>query len=237
MLPGCVTSVEKSSGPPTDLRIGKVEEMREERGTGREVERADEVEVVGKSRRGPSEPIGGAQKAELVRKPSGKGIEKVQKVELVRKPFSKTLDDHASEAPEHSQPAASKRSTRGELDPRKEQTASTESVGVEAGSSPPGETKCVSKCRKKESKRRMERNAARMQSYVQRMVPLRVQGMETGEGEAFAFVCAVIRGFQKTIRTIFGDAARVGRVQICTEEHSEEEPQVAPAPPSLNGRR
>jgi hypothetical protein len=43
----------------------------------------------------------------------------------------------------------------------------------------------------------MERNAARMQSYVQRIVPLRVPGMETGEGEAFAFVCAVIRDFRR----------------------------------------
>jgi hypothetical protein len=142
-----------------------------------------------------------------------------------------------SDAPKLSQPATEKRSFRGELEPRKEQAASAECFGAEGGSSSPGEKKSVFKKRKKKSKRRMERNAARMQSYVRRMVPLRVPGMETGEGEAFAFVCAVISGFQKTIRTIFEDVARVGQMQPKREENSAEEHQVAPAPPPSDRRR
>jgi hypothetical protein len=126
---------------------------------------------------------------------------------------------------------------RGELELREEQTASAEHDDAEGGSSSLREKKSVSKSRKKKSKRRMERNATLMQSYVQRMAPLRVPRIETGEGEAFAFVCAVIRWFQKTIRTIFGDGARVGQMQIRQEEHSEDEHQAAPAPPSSDRRR
>jgi hypothetical protein len=61
--------------------------------------------------------------------------------------------------------------------------------------------------------------------------------METGEEEAFAFVCAVIRGFQKTIRTIFEDAARGGQMQLRREENSEDVHQAAPAPSSSDGQR
>jgi hypothetical protein len=135
-------------------------------------------------------------------------------------------------------PAAEKRSFRGELDPRKEQAAPAKRDEAEAGSSSSGETKCVFKRRKKKSKRRMERNAERMRSYVQRMARLRVPGLETGDGGAFTFVCAVIRGFQKTLRTIFEDGAQVERKNTEKEEHSEDERSADSAlPPSGDHRR
>jgi hypothetical protein len=69
MLPGCVTSVEKSSGPPTSLRIEKVEDHKEERRTGREAEGADEVGVAGKGvEEAIPTPSEGSQKPQSGRK-------------------------------------------------------------------------------------------------------------------------------------------------------------------------
>jgi hypothetical protein len=153
-----VTSAEKSSGRLRGLSLEKVEELKEERGTGREAEPALEVGVPKKQAEGA---IPSLSERVLSQKPpkilSQIGFsEETQQIERTHGP------------------ATSKKGFRGELEPRKEQTASAESIGAEAGSSPLGETKCVSKNRKKKSKRRMDRNAARMQSYVRRMVPLRV---------------------------------------------------------------
>jgi hypothetical protein len=89
-------------------------------------------------------------------------------------------------------PATSKRSFRGELEPRQEP-----SVSLEAGSSPPGETKCVFRGQKRKSKQRLERNAERLKSYMQRMVPLGGPDCESSAGEALTFLAAVIRGWKK----------------------------------------
>jgi hypothetical protein len=59
MLPGCVTSVQKPSGPLAGLKLEKVEDLKEETGEGREADRAHEV---GDTGRRPSRAVPKPQK-------------------------------------------------------------------------------------------------------------------------------------------------------------------------------
>jgi hypothetical protein len=54
----------------------------------------------------------------------------------------------------------------------------------------------------------LERNAARMKGYVQRFTPMQSPDFVPGRSEALTFLFAAIRGFPKSLRKIFEDAAQ-----------------------------
>jgi hypothetical protein len=80
---------------------------------------------------------------------------------------------------------------------RKESSASPE-----AGSCPSRETKGASQGRKKRSKPKLERSAARIRSCGQMFSLMQSPDFVPGRSEALTFLFAAIRGFQKTLRKI-----------------------------------
>jgi hypothetical protein len=223
MLPVCVTSVEKPSGPLTGLKLEKVEDPKEERGAGREAERADEVGVAGKGvEEAIPRPSEGPQKPQFGRKKGGavKRWES-QKPQTGRQSISKTPDERVSDAPKLSQPAAEKTSFRGEPESRHEPPASPEAGSFPGTQVAPGEKKCIPRGRKKKSKATLERSAVRMRSYVQRFAPMQSPDFVPGNCEALTFLLAAIRGFQKALRKIVEDASRVRRRPFESAENSD----------------
>jgi hypothetical protein len=159
-----VTSAEKPSGPLKDLKLEKVEDPKEERGTGREAERALEVGVaeteVGEGLIPSLSERVLSQKPPITLPKIGFPEAKILRAKPLRQIESKRI----SMKREAHGPAAERRSFRGELEPRQEHSRSSESGRSPGTQAEPKETKCAAKLKKK-SLAKKKRRAQRTTQY------------------------------------------------------------------------